>query len=113
MLRSGFKGMSGGGILSLWQREAGLRETSACEQRDSLKLAAAPQVSPGRNSQNIVGKLFCQIFFCFCLWKKKNKKLPNVFLRVKFDKSCREFVLQNRRSQSVCISLVKFCFTHA
>lgn len=59
-------------ILSLWQHEAGLWETLAREQRDPLKLAAAPQVSPGRNSQNIVGKLFCQIPFWFCFCKKKN-----------------------------------------
>lgn len=71
MFRSSFKGISRGGNLSLWQREAGLWETSAREQRDSLKLAAAPRVSPGRNLQNIVGTLFCRIFFLSIFEKKK------------------------------------------
>lgn len=50
--------------------------------------------------------------FLFLFLEKEKLKIAKCFLRVKFDKSCREFVLQNR-SQSVCISLVKFCFTHA
>lgn len=59
MLRSSFKGMSCGGNLSLCQREVRQWETLAHKQWDSLKLAAAPLVSPGRNSENIFGKLFC------------------------------------------------------
>lgn len=70
MFRSSFKGISRGGNLSLWQREAGLWETWALEQRDSLKLAAAPRVPAGRCFQNIVGKLFCRIFVCSFLQKK-------------------------------------------
>lgn len=112
MFRSSFKGISRGGNLSLWQREAGLWETWACEQRDSLKLAAAPRVPAGRCFQNIVGKLFCRIFVCSFLQKKKFF-LRNIFCELKFDKSCCEFVLQNRRSRSACFVSVKFHFTPA
>lgn len=52
------------------------------------------------------------------LFLQKNQNLQKIlqkeyFLQVKFDKSCCVFVLQNRRSQSVCFILVEFHFTYA
>lgn len=112
MFRSSFKGISRGGNLSLWQCGAGLWETSAREQWDSLKLAAAPRVSPGRNLQNIVGNLFCRNFFCPFL-KKKKKILPGIFCELNLTNLAANLLCKNRRSRSVCFILVKFHFTRA
>lgn len=112
MFRSSFKGISRGGNLSLWQREAGLWETSAREQRDSLKLALLPEYLLGDVSKILLGSYFAEFLFVrFC--KKKKIFLRNIFCELKFDKSCCEFVLQNRRSRSACFVSVKFHFTPA
>lgn len=71
MFRSSFKGISRGGNLSLWQREAGLWETWALEQRDSLKLALLPEYLLGDISKILLGSYFAEFLFVrFCKKKK-------------------------------------------